>query len=84
MQQRKRDLARIERLLRQPQHHRRVFADRIQHHGPRKLRHRYGANVIPLDFLVTGREPLTDEYANMFWISGRKILEENPARVFPR
>ena len=24
---------------------------------PRKLRHRYGANVIPLDFLVTGREP---------------------------
>ena len=23
---------------------------------PRKLRHRYGANVIPLDFLVTGRE----------------------------
>ena len=26
---------------------------------PRKLRHRYGANVIPLDFLVTGREPLS-------------------------
>ena len=25
---------------------------------PRKLRHRYGANVIPLDFLVTGREPM--------------------------
>jgi predicted nucleotide-binding protein (sugar kinase/HSP70/actin superfamily) len=39
---------------------------------PRKLRHRYGANVIPLDFLVTGRTP---EAGNMFWISGRKILE---------
>jgi predicted CoA-substrate-specific enzyme activase len=42
---------------------------------PRKLRHRYGANVIPLDFLVTGSEPLAERYANMFWISGRKILE---------
>ena len=42
---------------------------------PRKLRHRYGANVIPLDFLVTGREPARDLHANMFWISGRKILE---------
>jgi predicted nucleotide-binding protein (sugar kinase/HSP70/actin superfamily) len=41
---------------------------------PRKLRHRYGANVIPLDFLVTGREPAMDLRANMFWISGRKIL----------
>jgi predicted CoA-substrate-specific enzyme activase len=42
---------------------------------PRKLRHRYGANVIPLDFLVTGREQLAPEHANMFWTSGRKILE---------
>ncbi|HWQ54705.1 MAG TPA: acyl-CoA dehydratase activase [Bryobacteraceae bacterium] len=41
---------------------------------PRKLRHRYGANVIPLDFLVTGREPI-DPATNMYWISGRKILE---------
>jgi predicted nucleotide-binding protein (sugar kinase/HSP70/actin superfamily) len=40
---------------------------------PRKLRHRYGANVIPLDFLVTGREPISHD--NMYWISGRKILE---------
>jgi predicted nucleotide-binding protein (sugar kinase/HSP70/actin superfamily) len=40
---------------------------------PRKLRHRYGANVIPLDFLVSGRESGGQE--NMFWISGRKILE---------
>jgi predicted CoA-substrate-specific enzyme activase len=42
---------------------------------PRKLRHRYGANVIPLDFLVTGREPAADTHDNMFWVSGRKILE---------
>jgi predicted CoA-substrate-specific enzyme activase len=42
---------------------------------PRKLRHRYGANVIPLDFLVTGNEPLGEQHANMYWISGRKILE---------
>ena len=42
---------------------------------PRKLRHRYGANVIPLDFLVTGSEPASGQPANMFWISGRKILE---------
>ncbi|HEX3743039.1 MAG TPA: acyl-CoA dehydratase activase [Bryobacteraceae bacterium] len=41
---------------------------------PRKLRQRYGANVIPLDFLVTGRESL-DPGANMYWVSGRKILE---------
>jgi predicted CoA-substrate-specific enzyme activase len=49
---------------------------------PRKLRHRYGANVIPLDFLVTGRESVADVHDNMFWISGRKILEA--ARVVAR
>jgi predicted nucleotide-binding protein (sugar kinase/HSP70/actin superfamily) len=42
---------------------------------PRKLRHRYGANVIPLDFLVSGREAVSDLHPNMFWASGRKILE---------
>ncbi|HEY1495224.1 MAG TPA: acyl-CoA dehydratase activase [Candidatus Solibacter sp.] len=42
---------------------------------PRKLRHRYGANVIPLDFLVTGGEQLSAAQSNMFWVSGRKILE---------
>jgi predicted CoA-substrate-specific enzyme activase len=42
---------------------------------PRKLRHRYGANVIPLDFLVTGCEAVGDPHGNMFWASGRKILE---------
>ncbi|MCS6951339.1 MAG: acyl-CoA dehydratase activase [Bryobacterales bacterium] len=41
---------------------------------PRKLRHRYGANVIPIDFLVTGREPVNDLHPNMYWSSGRKIL----------
>ncbi len=41
---------------------------------PRKLRHRYGANVIPIDFLVTGRELVDDLHPNMFWTSGQKIL----------
>ncbi len=49
---------------------------------PRKLRHRYGANVIPLDFIVSGKEPIDDIHANMFWISGRKILEA--ARIAAR
>jgi predicted nucleotide-binding protein (sugar kinase/HSP70/actin superfamily) len=42
---------------------------------PRKLRRNYGANVIPLDFLVTGRESVADLHPNMYWASGRKILE---------
>ncbi|MGQ9635564.1 MAG: acyl-CoA dehydratase activase [Bryobacteraceae bacterium] len=41
---------------------------------PRKLRHRYGANVIPVDFLVTGKEPVSDLHPNMYWSSGQKIL----------
>jgi len=41
---------------------------------PRKLRHRYGANVIPLDFLVTGTEDVGDLHPNMYWASGRRIL----------
>jgi len=41
---------------------------------PRKLRHRYGANVIPIDFLVTGRENVEDLHSNMYWSSGQKIL----------
>lgn len=41
---------------------------------PRKLRHRYGANVIPIDFLVTGKEPVNDLHPNMYWSSGQKIL----------
>ncbi len=42
---------------------------------PRKLRHHYGANVIPLDFLVTGQESIRDLHPNMYWISGQKILQ---------
>jgi predicted nucleotide-binding protein (sugar kinase/HSP70/actin superfamily) len=42
---------------------------------PRKLRHNYGANVIPLDFLVTGTELTTDLHPNMYWTSGQRILE---------
>jgi predicted nucleotide-binding protein (sugar kinase/HSP70/actin superfamily) len=41
---------------------------------PRKLRTRYGANVIPIDFVVTGRESVNDLHPNMYWASGRKIL----------
>ncbi len=41
---------------------------------PRKLRHRYGANVIPIDFLVTGKEFIGDLHPNMYWTSGQKIL----------
>jgi predicted CoA-substrate-specific enzyme activase len=42
---------------------------------PRKLRRFYGANVIPLDFLVTGAETVEDLHPNMYWTSGRKILQ---------
>jgi predicted CoA-substrate-specific enzyme activase len=42
---------------------------------PRKLRKQYGANVIPLDFLVTGTEPMHGVHSNMYWSSGQKILE---------
>jgi predicted nucleotide-binding protein (sugar kinase/HSP70/actin superfamily) len=42
---------------------------------PRKLRRHYGANVIPIDFLVTGREPVGDLHENMYWTSGRRMLE---------
>ncbi len=41
---------------------------------PRKLRHRYGANVIPMDFLVTGKESIADLHPNMYWTSGQRIL----------
>ena len=37
VQQRERNRARIERLLRQPQQHRRVLADRVEHHRPLEL-----------------------------------------------
>ena len=42
---------------------------------PRKLRAYYGANVLPLDFLVTGRELVDGPGDNMYWTSGRRMLE---------
>jgi predicted CoA-substrate-specific enzyme activase len=42
---------------------------------PRKMRHHYGANVIPFDFLVTGTENIASLHPNMYWSSGQKILE---------
>lgn len=41
---------------------------------PRKLRTRYGANVIPYDFLATGPEPAGDLQDNLIWESSWKIL----------
>ncbi len=42
---------------------------------PRKMRRHYGANVIPIDFVVTGQEDISDLHNNMYWSSGQKILE---------
>jgi predicted CoA-substrate-specific enzyme activase len=42
---------------------------------PRKLRQYYGANVLPVDFLVTGRELVDTPGENMYWTSGRRMLE---------
>ena len=45
VEQRKRNRARMERLLRQAQHHRRVLADRIEHDRPLELRHDLAQDV---------------------------------------
>ena len=37
VEQRKRNRRRVERFLREPQHDRRVLADRVEHHRPREL-----------------------------------------------
>jgi predicted CoA-substrate-specific enzyme activase len=42
---------------------------------PRKLRMYYGANVLPIDFLATGRELADLPGENMYWTSGRRMLE---------
>lgn len=42
---------------------------------PRKLRELYGVNVLPMDFLSLDDQPSDDLHANMFWNSGRRILE---------
>ncbi len=42
---------------------------------PRKLRDLYGVNLLPLDFLPLSEYPVEEQYPNMFWHSGRRILE---------
>lgn len=42
---------------------------------PRKLRDLYGINVLPLDFLPLDERNVDDLHPNMFWNSGRRILE---------
>jgi predicted CoA-substrate-specific enzyme activase len=42
---------------------------------PRKLRDLYGVNVLPLDFLSLDEKPVSGLHPNMFWNSGRRILE---------
>jgi len=41
---------------------------------PAKLRDRYGANVIPVDFLPVDDIDIRDIHDNMFWNYGRKII----------
>jgi predicted nucleotide-binding protein (sugar kinase/HSP70/actin superfamily) len=41
---------------------------------PRKLRRHYGINVLPIDFLVSGRELEDAPGDNMYWTSGRRAL----------
>ena len=45
MQQRKRNRAGKKRLLRQAQHHRRVLADGVKHHGPLEFRSHFAQNM---------------------------------------
>lgn len=42
---------------------------------PRKLRDLYGVNALPLDFLPLDERPVDGLHPNMFWNSGRRILE---------
>ena len=50
VQQRKRNLARVESLLRQPDHHRRVLPDGVKHDGPGGLRNHLAQNVDTFGF----------------------------------
>jgi len=51
---------------------------------PRKLRDLYGVNVLPMDFLPLDERPVDDLHPNMFWNSGRRILEAGRfAKEFP-
>ena len=48
MQQGKRNLARKKRLLRQTQHYRGVFTDRVEHYRPRKFSYGFAQEIIAL------------------------------------
>jgi predicted CoA-substrate-specific enzyme activase len=51
-----------------------VYDTRVNCDVPRKLRERYGVNVVPWDFLPLDEENISDMNPNMFWSSGRRIL----------
>jgi len=40
-----------------------------------KLRQQYGVNIVPLDFIDSDAESLSELNSNMFWNYGRKILQ---------
>jgi predicted CoA-substrate-specific enzyme activase len=42
---------------------------------PRKLRTLYGVNVLPMDFVPLDGEDISDVNPNMYWNSGRRILQ---------
>jgi predicted CoA-substrate-specific enzyme activase len=51
---------------------------------PRKLRALYGVNVIPMDFVPIDDEDISDVNPNMYWNSGRRILQAaRLARRYP-
>ncbi|HYG99596.1 MAG TPA: acyl-CoA dehydratase activase [Terriglobales bacterium] len=51
---------------------------------PRKLRTLYGVNVLPMDFLPLDDIDILDVNPNMYWNSGRKILQAaRMARKYP-
>ena len=77
MQQRERDLAGIESLLRQPHHHRRVLADGIQHHRLLKLRRHLANDVNALGFerpQMSKKQVGAHEAFRRCWLVNRLIL----------
>jgi predicted nucleotide-binding protein (sugar kinase/HSP70/actin superfamily) len=51
---------------------------------PRKLRTLYGVNVLPMDFLPIDDVDILDVNPNMYWNSGRRILQAaRMARKYP-
>ncbi|MDD2856513.1 MAG: acyl-CoA dehydratase activase [Desulfuromonadaceae bacterium] len=52
-----------------------LYDNRLNLHLPAKLRSRFGVNIIPLDFLPLHTVSLASLSENMFWHSGRRILQ---------